>query len=227
MAQNVVKHGCGALNIDATRIPTVDENFARPAVYNGEHEGWQRPWKSDPEALKSRQEAKDQSAAKAEALGRWPANVAHDGSDEVLEAFAAFGESKSRMADRGFGIKNSKNHIFGDDNWQSKLGVCSLGHEDQGTAARFFFSAKASTSERGEGNQHPTVKPLALMQYLVRLITPRGGTVLDPFAGSGSTLVAADREAMHAIGIELSPEYADILRRRYVQDAGLFAEIST
>jgi DNA modification methylase len=71
-------------------------------------------------------------------------------------------------------------------------------------AVRFRYSAKASRAERitVDGESHPTVKPLALMRWLVRLVTPPGGTVLDPFAGSGSTLVAAAMEGFHAIGIE-------------------------
>jgi DNA modification methylase len=79
--------------------------------------------------------------------------------------------------------------------------------------------------EQHAKNHHPTVKPLDLMQWLVRLVTPKGGTVLDPFCGSGSTLVAADREGFDAIGIDLDPEYAEIARRRFVGDAPLFAEV--
>ena len=79
----------------------------------------------------------------------------------------------------------------------------------------------------GGTNAHPTVKPIDLMRWLVRLVTPKGGTVLDPFMGSGSTLIAADREQFNAIGIELSPEYADIARRRLAADRGpLFAGVA-
>jgi DNA modification methylase len=103
-----------------------------------------------------------------------------------------------------------------------------INSDDAGT--RFHYTAKASRSERNKGlgddrNVHPTVKSLDLMQWLVRLVTPPGGTVLDPFAGSGSTLVAADREGFNAIGIELDPEYAEIARRRVFGDAPLFAEV--
>lgn len=93
-----------------------------------------------------------------------------------------------------------------------------------GSAARFFYAAKASKAERGEGNTHPTVKPLALMRYLVRLVTPPGGLVLDPFAGSGTTGLAAQAEGMRAVLCELSPEYADIIRARLANAAPLFAE---
>jgi site-specific DNA-methyltransferase (adenine-specific) len=83
-------------------------------------------------------------------------------------------------------------------------GVVS-GYADTGSAARFFYTAKASASER-QGVAHPTVKPLALMAYLCRLVTPPGGTVLDPFMGSGTTIKAANSEGFHAIGIEQDPD---------------------
>ena len=82
------------------------------------------------------------------------------------------------------------------------------------SAARFFYCAKASRSERGEGNVHPTVKPLALMRYLVRLVTRKGGVVLDPFMGSGTTGVAAIQECMNFVGIERDPHYQKIASRR-------------
>jgi len=93
-----------------------------------------------------------------------------------------------------------------------------------GSAARFFYCAKASPAERGEYNKHPTVKPLALMRYLVKLITPPSGIVLDPFAGSGSTLVAASQLGFDAIGIELDKVHCDIIERRLKDSQGVFAE---
>ncbi len=80
--------------------------------------------------------------------------------------------------------------------------------------ARFFYTAKASRKERGEGNTHPTVKSLSLMRWLVRLVTPKGGNVLDPFAGSGTTLLAAHLEGFDYLGIEREAEYVEIIRRR-------------
>ena len=85
---------------------------------------------------------------------------------------------------------------------------------DTGGPSRFFYCAKASKAERGEGNTHPTVKPIALMRYLCRLVTPPGGTVLDPFAGSGSTLLAAQAEGFAAIGIEIDETYLEICKAR-------------
>jgi DNA modification methylase len=83
-----------------------------------------------------------------------------------------------------------------------------------GEEARFFYCPKASAAERGKGNNHPTVKPIDLMRYLCRMVTPPGGVVLDPFAGSGSTLLAARREGFRAIGIELNSEYCQIIKSR-------------
>lgn len=88
---------------------------------------------------------------------------------------------------------------------------------DTGSAARFFYCAKASKSDRGEGNGHPTVKPTDLMRYLCRLVTPPGGTVLDPFMGSGSTGKAAVLEGFRFIGIEREAEYLEIARARIVR----------
>jgi len=89
-----------------------------------------------------------------------------------------------------------------------------------GTVSRFFYVAKASKSERGAGNTHPTVKPVKLMRYLVRLVTPLGGTVLDPFAGSGTTLLAAEMEGFRALGAELNSEYCEIAYKRYKEMIG-------
>jgi site-specific DNA-methyltransferase (adenine-specific) len=87
-------------------------------------------------------------------------------------------------------------------------------HNDTGSAARFFYCAKASKKDRGEGNAHPTVKPTDLMAYLCRLVTPPGGVVLDPFMGSGSTGKAAQREGFRFIGIEREPAYMEIANSR-------------
>lgn len=149
--------------------------------------------------------------------GRYPANVLHDGSDEVLEAFAAFGEKTkggagARPSDFG-GRTTGRFRAQPGESW----GIAG----DTGTAARFFYAAKASKAERGKDNAHPTVKPLALMRWMVRLVTPEGGRVLDPFAGSGSTLVAAAMEGREAVGIELDPAHCETARRRVQEALGL------
>jgi site-specific DNA-methyltransferase (adenine-specific) len=86
-----------------------------------------------------------------------------------------------------------------------------------GEAARFFYTAKADKSDRGPGNNHPTVKPVDLMRYLVRLVCPIGGVVLDPFSGSGTTLAAAQAEGCLAIGVEREAAYCEIIKGRFHQ----------
>jgi hypothetical protein len=98
----------------------------------------------------------------------------------------------------------------------------AVGYRDRGGASRFFYCAKASRAERGPGNTHPTVKPLDLMCWLVRLVTPPDGTVLDPFTGSGTTGLASLREGRSFIGIEREPEYVALARERIRADAPLF-----
>lgn len=144
--------------------------------------------------------------------GRYPANVVIDNSDEVTEAFAAFGESKSTG---GSGPKSGKvGRVTFGDFAGDRVGQNAGGLGDTGTAARFFYCAKSSKSERGDGNTHPCVKPLALMRWLVRLVCPSGGTVLDPFAGSGTTGLACEAEGRRCVMIEENEQYAEIIRRR-------------
>ena len=204
VAENVLAHGTGALNIGACRVPAEKATGWGGAAAGG------RTWTDDNCGL-----AKPGEARPVE--GRWPANVVHDGSDEVLEAFAAYGESKSSDRPRNNGAY--KTVAKGHDKPRQ-----SGGHSDSGTAARFFYSAKASAKDRA-GSKHLTVKPNALMRYLVRLVTPPGGTVLDPFCGSGSTLQGAFDEGFNAVGIEREAEYqADIQRRIDAMDTeGLLA----
>lgn len=141
------------------------------------------------------------------------------GSDEVLAAFPqAPGQGGSVSGGKPSGLVKN---VYG----ARDRVPCANPRNDGGSAARFFYAAKATTKERGEGNSHPTVKPIALMRWLCRLVTPAGGTVLDPFAGSGSTLIAAEAEQFNAIGCELSPDYATIAERRVRDAAGMFADV--
>jgi len=144
------------------------------------------------------------------ASGRWPANL-------ILDEVAA------EMLDKQSGVL--KTGGFRDGTICQAREAKSKGAEAErvrearepsiGGASRFFYVAKASKSERGEGNAHPTVKPIKLMRYLCRLITPPGGTVLDPFTGSGSTGVGAAAEGFDFIGIEREAEYVAIASARY------------
>ncbi|MEI9804070.1 MAG: site-specific DNA-methyltransferase [Pseudolabrys sp.] len=146
--------------------------------------------------------------------GRWPANVVHDGSDEVVGAFPSAGGQQGRAKIGG----DKKGSIYGDFGANKTTNPEPRG--DSGSAARFFYTAKADDDDR-IGSKHPTVKPVDLMQWLVRLVTPRGGLILDPFAGTGTTGEAAWREGFRAILIEREEEYqADIARRMALCLAG-------
>lgn len=138
-------------------------------------------------------------------LGRWPSNVIHDGSEEVV---AGFPESQDGVA---VGGKGNAASIYGTD--LEKHNAENQGYGGGGSAARFFYTAKADSDDR-LGSKHPTVKPLDLMQYLVRLVTPPRGVVLDPFAGTGTTGEAAWREGFNAVLIERETEYQADIRRR-------------
>lgn len=177
VAANVLRWGTGALNIDASRVGLRKErelNRNGSIGYGG----------SEP-----------QGTVIDGGAGRWPANVCHDGSPEVLQAFARFGDKNGghHPATRGRGGLGCNGHAGQADLTEA--------WSDTGSAARFFFCAKADQSERCD-SKHPTVKPVSLMSWLVQMVTPPGGRVLDPFCGTGSTLVACDRLGFDALGIE-------------------------
>jgi DNA modification methylase len=141
--------------------------------------------------------------------GRWPANLIHDGSEEVLAGFPETGVSA------GGRIGNAKGAYtgIGEAGFTTDHSKGDPGFGDSGSAARFFYTAKADADDR-LGSKHPTVKPIDLIQYLVRLITPAGGVVIDPFAGTGTCGEAAFREGMAAVLVEREQEYqADIVKR--------------
>ena len=137
-------------------------------------------------------------------LGRWPANVIHDGSDEVVSKFP---NSKS-------GKSNGNAQVGITGNVTSMRRGTLIPRNDSGSASRFFYCAKASKSDREDGNNHPTVKPTELTKYLCRLVTPPNGIVLDPFMGSGSTGKAALQEGFKFVGIEMNKEYYEIAQNR-------------
>ena len=222
VANNVLTYGTGALNIDGSRVGT-DE--MTKTTSNGVKVSENR----------SMSGANFEREIIGTATGRWPANVIHDGSDEVLAGFPEH-KSSARKVGKITGTTFGSNTSMPD----GLTGVLSYG--DSGSAARFFYCAKASKSERNAGlegfperksdtrsdvaaglwaqmeapkaNFHPTVKPLALMRYLVKLVTPPNGTVLDPFLGSGSTAVAAILEGFEWIGCEMTEDYFSIIEER-------------
>ena len=148
--------------------------------------------------------------------GRWPANLIHDGSDEVTELFPQAQGMKKKILRRGAttGLAMGANGIYGE---MAPMDA-EAGYGDTGSAARFFYSAKANKKDREDGNSHPTVKPTDLMAYLCRLVTPPGGIVLDPFMGSGSTGKAAVQEGFNFIGIEREDEYHAIALERIMKE---------
>jgi site-specific DNA-methyltransferase (adenine-specific) len=153
--------------------------------------------------------------------GRWPANLALTCCGEtpcvagcpVAELDRQSGQSTARHSGVTKYAYPAERGIYGSDHRVR----ATTGHGDSGGASRFFFVAKASKKDRGEGNSHPTVKSTALMRWLVRLACPPGGTVLDCFAGSGSTGVACVREGMGFVGIERDPAYFAIADRRVAE----------
>lgn len=207
VAKNVLKWGTSALNIDECMVKTVDE-----------------------------------------APGRWPANVCHDGSDEVVAGFpdTKSGALTANQQING-GFKGTKN-CYG----TAERGGSNEYSANSGSAARFYYSPKASKSDREEGlenflkkfqagaefrpnhmekalegetgnpygrwdprkNNHPTVKPTNLMKYLIKLVTQKGGTVLDPFMGSGTTGKACGFEDYKFVGIEMDKDYFEIAKAR-------------
>jgi DNA modification methylase len=138
--------------------------------------------------------------------GRWPANLIHDGSEEVVGLFP--------QTNSGGFCGTTQQPTNGQSKGKERQRTREDRLPDSGSAARFFYCAKASKADRGDANHHPTVKPTDLMRYLCRLVTPPNGTILDPFMGSGSTGKAAIMEGFRFIGIEREAEYLEIARAR-------------
>ena len=212
VAANVMEHGTGAINVDGCRVPLEEDcRLLKGGTYGGNRG-------SDKGTSMFGTNTKGLGYEVPSANGRWPANLIHDGSEEVLAAFPVTGPSSDRPRHNA----EFKSVAKGRD-----LPHTAFGHNDNGgSVARFFYCAKASKSDRGTGNNHPTVKPTELMRYLVRLVTQPGGTVLDPFTGSGSTGKAAVLEGFEFIGIEREAEYVAIAEARIMEaqrQLGLFA----
>jgi site-specific DNA-methyltransferase (adenine-specific) len=227
VACNVLEHGTGALNVDGCRVsgeavPVFDTVGGRKF-----------------EQTHTQPNRRTQQIGTSDA-GRWPANLIHDGSDEVVACFPANAGASAPVKGTEASLA-SAGRVTGE-----RARVPGAFHADAGSAARFFYTAKAAKSDRDDGlehmlecqasvgdhrpggdfnerlgktpgvrrNIHPTVKPTDLMRYLCRLVTPPGGTVLDPFMGSGSTGRAALLEGFRFIGIEREAQYMDIARAR-------------
>lgn len=228
VAQNVLKHGVGGINIDGCRVES-DESKERT------HEKSQsNDYSKDGTTTFTSKAGK---FIGGDPKGRFPANFIHDGSDEVVSLFP---DSKGQIAP----VKGNEPSHTGESGIYGTYGRTSFEkrEETELSAARFFYCAKTSKKDRNEGldhlpdkewrqegaavperanrpflpskNNHPTVKPTALMEYLCRLITPPNGTILDPFMGSGSTGKAAMYEGFNFVGIELLEEHMTIAEAR-------------
>jgi DNA modification methylase len=208
---NVHRWGTGAVNIDAARVHAED---ARGYEYTVK-----RTASGATQHATGRTKFDDGTTFTGQTKdGRWPANLLHDGSDAVLAGFpdeAGAGGAASGPSLRGRNTSVARGVFNGLPD-----GAAPAFHADSGSAARFFYSAKADADDR-LGSGHPTVKPVDLMQYLVRLVTPPGGLVLDPFAGTGTTGAAAYREGLRAVLIEREAEHlVDIARRMTLETEG-------
>jgi len=237
VAENVQKWGCGSLNIDGCRVGymLIEPNLRQD---NG-------AWDKAIDVSSSIWGHGNGQRENPNPKGRWPANLIHDGSDEVLAGFPNSTVTGNRTASSRLRA-NGNGNPFGGTNLKDSE------YTDSGSAARFFYCAKASRAEREMGlegmpnkslstmsggefkpdmsgqnhnakgcpnnhtarNLHPTVKPLALMRYLCRLVTPPNGLILDPFMGSGTTGMACKAEGFRFIGIDNNAEYVEIAKKR-------------
>jgi site-specific DNA-methyltransferase (adenine-specific) len=185
VANNVLKHGVGGINIDGCRVEASDSFGGGAKGTSGfadgyAHDGW----------------------VAGSSLGRFPANFIHDGSEEVTaltgDAARFFYCAKANKAERNAGLEE----------------LPEVRHADRNSTNGVGGDNPRNRTNQAKQNFHPTVKPIALMRYLVRLVTPPNGTVLDPFAGSGTTLVAATLERFNSVGIEMTEDYLPIIKGR-------------
>lgn len=202
VAENVLKWGTGGINIDGCRIGT-EGGGTRCNKRDGLGNCLGHPDRKGT-AYGVTYHAKESEGVE----GRFPANVIFDEeAGRLLDEQSGISKSKKSM--RGVGYTDSNIYGVGNKEFDTERGF-----NDSGGASRFFYCAKASKKERGEGNKHPTVKPVDLMEYLIKLVTPAGGVVLDPFIGSGTTAIAAINLGLHYIGFELEKENYDIANQR-------------
>ncbi|RED06947.1 site-specific DNA-methyltransferase [Ectopseudomonas oleovorans] len=237
VAANVAAHGTGAINIDGCRVHSGDSHgYAYTVQRMAPGADQNKTGKTHQAGVAFEGRTKD---------GRWPANLIHDGSEEVVALFPA--EAGAAAPVRGTEASSaSVGRVTG-----QRARIEGAFHADTGSAARFFYCAKTSRADRNEGlqdpgpqfkhgatlrqventattgNIHPTVKPTDLMAYLCRLVTPHGGIVLDPFMGSGSTGKAAMREGFQFIGCEQEESYMAIARARIEHEAARLDAIAS
>lgn len=234
VAANVQEHGTGALNIDGCRIGFSSEADREESTAKNQHEDFGTP------PMTGNTTYGDYSMVKPKNYdppGRWPANVVLDeAAGEILDEQSGISSGTERRGFPGgktFGggeMKAAEGQWFGDTGGASRFFYCAKTSKAERNAGLDGFAPKKQDDSRKEGNpggdnprnrgvhkvanHHPTVKPIDLMRWLVRLVTPPSGIVLDPFLGSGTTGIAAHLEGFDFVGIEREPEYAEIARAR-------------
>jgi site-specific DNA-methyltransferase (adenine-specific) len=220
VADNVLEWGVGAMNIDGCRVAGARGN----GVWGSNNKFCQkgRTFNASPDGMQYKSEQHN--------LGRWPANVVLSHTifcEQISEGEIVVSRVESQMPDmRGNNFGRSEKTLIRETNqYQDKPAIwkcadgCPVAELDRQTgqnASRFFYVAKASKRERPKVDDvaHPTVKPLALMRWLVRLVTPVGATVLEPFAGSGTTVEAALLEGCNILALEKNAEYLPLIQER-------------
>ncbi len=236
VASNVLKHGVGGINIDGCRVETSESD-----KYDIRH------YTNEDCFINNKPKVSEFQVKPKNDLGRFPANFIHDGSDEVVKLFPSVGEGNGNPYNySGVTYDNKNTSMFNGDKPQAPSN-----YNDSGSAARFFYTPKASQTERNFGlsgfeedvttdgrnkpidnaynrgktkrkNIHPTVKPIDLMRYLVRLVTPKNGICLDPYMGSGTTAVACKAEKINYVGCELDAEYIKIAESRIKSEVVMY-----
>ncbi|PPA85145.1 site-specific DNA-methyltransferase [Brevibacillus laterosporus] len=192
IAKNVVKWNTGGINIDDCRIRT-DDKLVRPEIKRNDNNVYGTGLGA---------------GTQIEPKGRFPANV-------ILDEFSSkILDQQSGILKSGSNCVRRKEGSFLEHGGLGKVGDVQVTYGDSGGASRFFYCAKAAKKEKGVFNNHPTVKPIKLMEYLVTLVTPSNGIVLDPFTGSGTTLKACKNKGFKYIGFERESQYIEITTQR-------------
>ena len=230
---NVLEHGVGALNIDATRVEYLDKKDMQAAGLNWKKTGYET---GGPRFIGSGEENKPidkpeqkgtGAGTKINTQGRFPSNVIGEVKDyqkyfycaKVSRAerhigFESAPSSEKMLEEMGGYFMDSEGNRVAYEH-RHNVGMVYLPHIGSTIPARHMYEAYTQWSKsKSTGNNHPTVKPVALMKYLVKLVTPAGGKVLDPFTGSGSTGMAAVELGNEFTGCELDPDYVDIATKR-------------
>lgn len=201
LAHNAEKWGVAGLHIDAGRI-----GESPGYKYNADRNGTTFHGKQG-ERIKQSAEKKGSQFIES-TKGRWPANLLFD-----EDAAVQLDEQTGTLTSGSNNVRTKPGDGY--HGRMGKAGDPQVAYGDSGGASRFFYCGKATKKERGLGNDHPTVKPLALMKYLLMLLsTPDGGVILDPFLGSGTTALAAKQLGRRCIAIELDEHYCEVTARR-------------